>query len=151
MRQWYNKYEGIPYKHLGNDSKTGIDCFNLIKYIYEKERNIIMPYTTSTFLDCQFEDWYHGLAGDPFSKIKDPQYGWQLIRLDVKGIEDPDVFDVILLSLGSTNHANHTSMYVGDKKMIHVMRDIQHSRISLYGRYYREYTEGIYRWVGMKS
>jgi len=151
MRQWYNRYEGIPYKHLGNDPKKGVDCFNLIKYIYEKERNIIIPYTTSTFLDCPFEDWYQGLAGNPLSKLKDIQYGWQLINVDVKGVEEPEIFDIILLSMGSTNYANHTAMYVGNKKMIHVMKNIQHSRIAPYGRYYREYTEGIYRWVGMKS
>ena len=55
---WYNKYTGFPYKHLGNDLKTGIDCFNLIRLIYKNERGIEIPYSTSDWCKIVDEDWY---------------------------------------------------------------------------------------------
>ena len=36
---WYNSYTGFPYKHLGDDTKTGIDCFNLCRLVYKEKLN----------------------------------------------------------------------------------------------------------------
>ena len=44
---WYNSYTGFPYKHLGDDKETGIDCFNLCRLVFRNELNIDIPYTTS--------------------------------------------------------------------------------------------------------
>ena len=33
--KWYKKYTGFPYAHLGDNINSGIDCFNLIKYVYK--------------------------------------------------------------------------------------------------------------------
>ena len=46
---WYNSYTGFPYKHLGDDTKTGIDCFNLCRLVYKEKLNIDIPYDTSHF------------------------------------------------------------------------------------------------------
>ena len=46
---WYNSYTGFPYKHLGDDAKTGIDCFNLCRLVYKEKLNIDIPYDTSHF------------------------------------------------------------------------------------------------------
>jgi len=145
MKSWYNNYEGIPYKHLGDDPKKALDCFNLIKYIYLKELNIRIPYNTSNFCDCPFEDWYNGLSGAPFSNFNDPQYGWK------KNFSKPNIYNAILISLGSTNCANHCAIYVGNNRILHTMQDIGHSRIAVYGKYYEQYTEGIYEWVDMPN
>ena len=45
---WYNSYTGFPYKHLGDDIETGIDCFNLCRLVFRNELNIDNP-TTSDF------------------------------------------------------------------------------------------------------
>ena len=57
--KWYNSYTGFPYKHLGNNTETGIDCFNLCKLVYAKELNIDIPYSTVDFCNIIDEDWYN--------------------------------------------------------------------------------------------
>ena len=50
-KNWYEKYVGFPYVHLGDDPKSGIDCFNLIRYVYKNELDIDIPYDTTDFCD----------------------------------------------------------------------------------------------------
>ena len=44
--KWYNSYTGFPYKHLGDDIITGIDCFNLCRLVYKEKLNIEIDYDT---------------------------------------------------------------------------------------------------------
>jgi cell wall-associated NlpC family hydrolase len=74
--KWYNNYEGFPYKHLGNDPDTGIDCFNIIKLIYKQERNIDLPYDTISFCNIIDENWYDKINEDLFANFNKPEYGW---------------------------------------------------------------------------
>ena len=57
---WYNKYLNLPYIHLGDNPKTGIDCFNLCRLIYKEQLDIKIPYDTGM-------DPYSGLV-DLFEK-----------------------------------------------------------------------------------
>lgn len=136
--KWYNSYTDFPYKHLGNDTETGIDCFNLCRLVYEKELNITIPYTTDHFCKIVDEDWYQKTQERLFELGGTESYGW-------KKVSDPKVYDVITMSLGSTNVTNHCALFVGDKKILQTM--IKHkSWIAPYGNYYKQYTTGIYRW-----
>jgi cell wall-associated NlpC family hydrolase len=58
---WYKKYVGFPYKHLGEDPISGIDCFNLCTLIYKQELEIDIPYRTKDFCNIIDEDWYSKL------------------------------------------------------------------------------------------
>ena len=49
--KWYKKYTGFPYAHLGDNINSGIDCFNLIKYVYKIELNIEIPYDTAVVIE----------------------------------------------------------------------------------------------------
>ena len=52
------------------------------------------------------------------------------------------------MSLGSTNVTNHCAMYVDTNKILQTM--INHnSWIAPYGRYYKQYTVGVYRWKSL--
>jgi len=45
---WYNKYIGIPYQEKGR-SETGVDCWGLVKLVYEKDFNILVPGFTDSY------------------------------------------------------------------------------------------------------
>ena len=136
--KWYKKYVGFPYVHLGDDPKTGIDCFNLIRYIYREERGIDIPYDTTDFCDILDEQWYNKTHDKPFEKGGSLDYGWEKVF-------SPIVFDVITMTIGSTNCTNHCAIYVEKNRILQTM--LEHdSWIAPYGRYYKQYTMGIYRW-----
>ena len=141
--KWYDSYTGFPYKHLGLDVETGIDCFNFCKLVYKNELDIDIPYTTQDFCNIIDEDWYTKTHERWMDQAATEKYGW------VK-VTEPKVYDVILMSLGSTHVTNHCAMYVDTNKILQTM--INHkSWIAPYGRYYKQYTMGIYRWKNLTS
>ena len=139
--KWYNRYTGFPYRHLGEEPIDGIDCFNLCTLIYKKELGIEIPYRTRDFCNIVDEDWYEKTHERWMNRAASEKYGWIKVK-------DPKVYDVILMSLGSTNVTNHCAMYVDTNKILQTM--INHnSWIAPYGRYYKQYTVGVYRWKSL--
>lgn len=135
---WYDSYTGFPYKHLGEDTETGIDCFNLCALVYKKELAIDIPYKTADFCNIIDEDWYAKTHERWMEKAASEDHGW------VK-VTEPKIYDIILMSLGSTHVTNHCALYLGNNKILQTM--INHnSWVTTYGRYYKQYTTGIFRW-----
>ena len=143
MKKWYDDYTGFPYKHLGLDKQTGIDCFNLCVLILKEQCNQFVNLTTQDFCKIIDEDWYKKVDGGHFANFNNPEYGF------VK-VSSPKVYDIIIMSLGSTNVPNHCAMYVDNNKVLHTM-DKHFSWLSPYGRYYKQYTTGIYRWKALNN
>ena len=142
---WHNKYLNLPYLHLGNNPETGIDCFNLCRLIYKEQLDIDIPYDTSDWCNIVDENWYDKTHERYFEIGGTEKYGWQK-----RETKKPEEFDVITMSLGSTNITNHCSLYIGNNKMIQTM--INHtSWIAPYGRYYKDFTIGIFKWIGMPN
>lgn len=139
---WYDKYTGLTYKHLGDDLNSGIDCFNLIKVIYKVKLNIELPYSTSDFCDDNKESWYCNSDNtkfiNPFTEFANPDRGWNKVK-------DPRIFDVAIMTLGSTNIINHCALFVESNKILNIMIE-KKSWVTNYSRYYRQYTDGIYRY-----
>ena len=125
---WYNSYTGFPYKHLGDDIETGIDCFNLCRLVFRNELNIDIPYTTSDFCNIIDEDWYTKTHTQfMLDGFNNPDLGWEKVKT-------PQVYDIIIMSLGSSHVVNHCAIYVDLNKMLQTM--INHkSWIAPYGRY----------------
>ena len=140
---WYSKYLNLPYLHLGDNTKTGIDCFNLCRLIYREQLDIIIPYDTADWCNIVDEDWYSKTHERPFEKGGTQAYGWQKVST-------PEKFNVITMSLGSTNVTNHCALYLGNGKMIQTMIG-RVSWIAPYGKYYKNYTIGIFKWIGMPN
>lgn len=143
---WYNKYVGLPFKHLGDDPEEGLDCFNLCRYVYKQELNIHMTKATYDFCNIADEHWYNK-TNQPLlihgAECKDPSFSW-------KKVSQPEPFDVIIMSIGSTNIPNHTALYVDVDKILQIMVD-RRSWVGPYGKHYKRYTHGIYRWNGLKN
>ena len=138
MTAWYNKYKDFPYLHLGNNAETGIDCFNLCKLVYLNELEIDFPYTTSDFCKIVDEDWYSKTQERFFEINANEKTGWRKVK-------EPQLYDIITMSLGSTNITNHCALYVDKNKILQTMIDHK-SWIAPYGNYYKQYTTGVYRW-----
>ena len=143
MTAWYNKYKDFPYLHLGNNAETGIDCFNLCKLVYLNELEIDFPYTTSDFCKIVDEDWYSKTQERFFEINANEKTGWRKVK-------EPQLYDIITMSLGSTNITNHCALYVDRNRILQTM--IKHkSWIAPYGNYYKQYTTGIYRWKDIQN
>jgi len=137
---WYDKYVGIPYKHLGNNIVTGIDCFNLCRYVLLKEAGVLIPKQTIDFCNIVDENWY--------TKINEPLFE-QGVLINQPGLLVEEVimatkFDIIFISIGSTNVTNHCAIHVGNNKILQIMKD-RPSWVSPYGNFYKQYTTGMYR------
>ena len=139
----WNKYVGCPFKHLGLDPKKGIDCLNLIIHIYKEELGIEIPYTSRDWCNTVSDYWYDATFERPFEKGGTKEYGW-------KKVTDPEEFDVITMTLGSSLITNHAAIYIGKGKILHSFQNHK-SHIAVYGNYFKQYTMGIHRWIGMPN
>jgi len=136
--KWYKKYTGFPYAHLGDNINSGIDCFNLIRHVYKKELDIEIPYDTADWCDIVDEQWYQKTNEQLFNKAGSLEFGWEQIT-------EPEIFSVITMTIGSTNVTNHCALYVDKNRILQTMLEHE-SWIAPYGRYYKQYTMGIYKW-----
>lgn len=146
MTNWYNKYLNAPYKHLGQDLATGIDCFNLCALVLKEQCGFNVGMSSSDFCNIVDDDWYtktHESLLHIGANTDRPDFSW-------KQVSTPETYDVLILSLGSTNIANHCAMYLGSNKLLQIMID-RPSWVSPYGNYYKQYTLGIYRWNGLTN
>lgn len=141
--KWYNSYTGFPYRHLGDNIETGIDCFNLCTLVYKNELKIDIPYKTSDFCNIVDEDWYTKTHERWMDNAASGENGWKKVTV-------PKTYDVILMSLGSTHVTNHCALYVDTNRILQTMLN-HNSWVAPYGRYYKQYTTGIYRWKDLMN
>jgi len=43
MSHWASKYIGIPYCLGGRELLGGLDCYGLVRLVYQQERSIVLP------------------------------------------------------------------------------------------------------------
>jgi cell wall-associated NlpC family hydrolase len=139
MIKWYDKYTNIPHKHLGNDPISGMDCFNLCRYVYMQETGIEIPYLSYDKCNIVDEDWFNKTSEQMFENVATSDKNWHRVS-------EPKLFDFILISVGSTNITNHCALYVDRNRILHTMIN-KPSWVSPYANYYKQYTTGIYRWT----
>jgi cell wall-associated NlpC family hydrolase len=139
MTKWYDKYTNIPHKHLGNDPISGMDCFNLCRYVYMQQTNIDIPYLSHDKCNIIDEDWFNKTSEQLFEKVVNSDNNWHKVS-------EPKILDFILISIGSTNITNHCALYVDRNRILHTMIG-KPSWVSNYASYYKQYTTGIYRWT----
>ena len=146
MNKWYDSYTNFPYRHLGTDPETGIDCFNLCRLAFKNELGIEIPLSTADFCKIVDEDWYqktHDQFFEDGARLKLENFSWTKVL-------EPKPFDVITMSMGSTNVTNHCALYLGDGKILQTMLH-RTSGIWPYRGPFKEYTTGIYRWKDLQN
>jgi NlpC/P60 family len=138
MTTWYNKYLNLPYKHLGNNPETGIDCVNLCSLVLKTEKNLDIPYKSFEFCNIVDDNWYLKTNEQFIENAMKADARWQPVTT-------PKVFDILTMSIGSTNVTNHCAIFVEPNKCLHIMI-ARPSWVSPFKGYYKQYTTGIYRW-----
>jgi cell wall-associated NlpC family hydrolase len=139
MTIWYDKYLNIPFQHLGNEPSSGMDCFNLCRYVYEQETGVTIPFASYDHCNIIDTDWFNKTTEQFFEKEV-------LANKHCLRVSEPKQLDFILMSIGSTNVTNHCALYVGNNKILHTLIN-KPSWVSPYANYYKQYTTGIYRWI----
>jgi cell wall-associated NlpC family hydrolase len=143
---WYEKYVGFTHNHLGENPETGIDCYNLCRYVYQQELGINIPLASHDFCNIVDDDWFQKTTDNLFengAKLDRPDFSW------IK-VQTPKPFDIITMSFGSTNITNHCALCVDKDRILQIMIG-KPSWIGPYGRYYKQYTTGIYRWKNLSN
>jgi|SRR5688572_4554953 len=141
----YNRYEGFPYKHLGNDTVTGIDCFNLCRLVLRNECKIEIPYETKDLCTDTSTNWFMHSSEFACDRFVTKELGWEVIPLSKL-----KPFDMVLMSLGSSNCVNHTAIYLGQNRIIQIMFGYR-SWLSAYASHYKNRTIKVGRWIGIPN
>jgi len=143
---WYKKYENLPFKMFGDNPLTGIDCTNLTRLIYRKEKNIFLEPSSKELCSNHKDNWYQLINDNIMIKFFENRQN-NFEEIDKNKILP---FDILLLSIGSTNIINHCAICVDKNKILHAMED-KLSWVSTYGSYYKNYTEKVYRWIDTQN
>ena len=96
---------GLPYKHCGRDSKTGLDCWGLVVCVYERLGLKVRDLEA-------YEEEGHKKGYDYFLSRED-----EWIKKSF-----PSPYDVVLF-VNSAGVAYHSGVITHDLKMIHASKD----------------------------
>jgi len=99
------KYLGLPYKHMGRDAKTGLDCWGLIKSIYA-DHGIEIDDVEN------YEINWSKKGHDFFATDKHPE--WQKVS-------DPQFMDIVLFK-ASDLVVNHAGLVLDESRFIQSCR-----------------------------
>ena len=128
---WWNRYIGLPFAERGRDS-NGVDCWGLVRLIYEHERGIILP----SYSEC----YQSTNDREELSRIVDSerQQNWQETN-------QPQELDVIILNMRGV--PMHVGLVTKPGFMIHSARGINTVHESYTGLRWRDKVIGFSRWV----
>lgn len=107
--RWVREYLDpvIPYRSLGRTRKTGLDCWGLIRLVYNDQFGILLPSYSGDYMDSEEREEIAGLIGQEESK-------WQRV-------DDPRVGDLLLFWIRS-HIPSHVGMWIAPHTMLHVRR-----------------------------
>jgi len=97
-----NKYLGVPFKHMGRDPRTGLDCWGLIKCIYTD--------AGIDLFDLESYEIHFALLGKNYFI---ENYSRQWAR-----VESPQFMDVVLFRTKG-NVVNHAGLVLNESRFIH--------------------------------
>lgn len=97
---------GVPFKNRGRDIRAGFDCYGLVMEVYRRH-GMLLPEFTADYDDC--DKVSHIIHGQTRSDT------WQHVSAPLP------VPCVVAIRFGvPAPLVNHTGVYIGDGKFIHI-------------------------------
>jgi cell wall-associated NlpC family hydrolase len=126
----FTRFIGIPYVDKGTDPKTGIDCWQLVKYFYSEVLGKDIPDYMAFYQSSMDKQEVLAAMSVGFSE-------W-------KRVDEPEFGDVLVFRI--TDSPWHTGVYLYDDLMLHTIQG-HNSAIERYTSIrWRHRLYGIYRW-----
>lgn len=75
--RWLNEYIGIRHLHGGRNPREGVDCYGLVKLVYDQEYGIVLPDWVTDEFDLRGRSQIIGsvvCSGD-FTEMEEPHDG----------------------------------------------------------------------------
>lgn len=129
---WQNHYIGMPFAEKGRDVK-GVDCWGLVRLIYQRERNIILP----SYLECYADTTDSDHIGREISEQR--HVNWQ-------PVEKPEPFDLVILRLQGV--PMHVGVVTKAPFMIHSAQGVNVALERVDGMRWKNRVNGYVRYSG---
>jgi len=133
----FGKFVGIPYVNGGRTEK-GLDCLGLIRYVFEINKNIILPYYVG-----YSQNWYRSKEPILLNKLKEFENLWTVVEPPYKK------YDGLLFYTGRKEVISaHMGLWVGNNKFLHTNEFFMQSIISKFDNYWKSKLYKVIRYSG---
>lgn len=128
---WTDNYIGLPFIPDGR-SRDGLDCWGLVKLVYEEQLGIILPSYDGVFKEDNIKNLR--VVSDLMDKEREK---W--IR-----VEKPTEFDVLMMRIQG-RVISHVGIYLNKNKMLHIIKGISSVIEPTTGINWKDRIVGAYR------
>jgi cell wall-associated NlpC family hydrolase len=127
-----------PFTDRGRTVLGGLDCWGLIKYIYDQCGMVDFP---DFVIDCEDRNKIY------FQFIEEIKNNFYPIQ--EKELIEGDIITMNML-ISAPSIVHHFGVYIGNNKFIHTLKKQGPQITSLNDTTYRKRIRGFYRWIGNK-
>jgi len=119
----------IAYEAGGRDIETGVDCYGLVKHLYEQEHGVeIVDFDYKDPNDPQNEKYFVESMNSP-KWVKVPQQKGAVVGLRVNG------------------HISHCGYMVSDNEFVHIMATSGLARVNVNSVKWKNRIVGFYKYA----
>lgn len=134
----YTDLIGVPFKNRGRDLKSGFDCYGLVMEVFKRYGYKIPEYT------ADFDDV--AKVNDLIQNKTSIKSNWERV-----GLNEISAPCLLAIRFGVPKGVvNHTAVYIGDGKFIHIRENTGVCVDSIYSPAWVRVIEGCYKYVGCK-
>jgi len=143
-------WAGTPYRHMGECKQGGVDCTKLLAFIFVElglmEKVDAQYYGTDWFVGSEVEVVLVSFTTHLARWLKDG-LDWHLLKYNTIEGKPTKLYpgDILLMTLNDRGTCNHTAMYMGARKMFHVIQGLAGAEMTDYSDYWADKVRFILR------